>query len=57
MDINTASVIAHAINVNCEHYHAANLSHADWSAEQTRLWKLAELKGVASDVRRLVCPR
>ena len=56
MENNTASIVAHAINLNCEHYHAGNISRTEWSAEQERLWKLAADRHCAAETMRMVCP-
>jgi hypothetical protein len=53
----TVQLIASAIFGNCGAYNNHAISRAQWSAEQTRLWKLAERRRVADAVRNLVAPR
>jgi hypothetical protein len=48
--------IAARIIANCDAYNAKQMTHAEWDAEQLRLWKLAERSQCARAVCRLVAP-
>lgn len=52
----TAQFIATAIQANCDRHLCGAANRTEWSMEQSRLWKLAADKMVASEVMRLVCP-
>lgn len=53
----TAQLIATLITANCDAHCNGQKSREDWSAEQYRLWRLAERRRCANCVKMLLAPK
>lgn len=53
----TAQLIATLIVANCDAHCNGAKSRKDWSAEQYRLWKMAERRRCVNRVKALVAPK
>ena len=53
----TANQYADAIETNANAYHHGTFTHAEFSAEAFRIWRLTEKAGVNGQVRDIICER